>query len=164
MHALILHLTLGMGSDALAAELTLASLKAKNEEERRMIWKQYDDFAERAVPSLHMMTQACGTRSYRVVHCADEGLVSQFLYLTFKHPRLGAQIGFLWNLISGYAKDKYSLARIGFMPRPDQYAAYASNWLWGSQACSIVSSPWIARTDVTLFSERRLCFHRQQNH
>lgn len=56
-----------MGSDALAAELTLASLKAKDEEERRMIWKEYDDFAEKSIPSLHLMNQACGTRSQRLM-------------------------------------------------------------------------------------------------
>lgn len=46
-----------MGSDALAAELTLASLQAKNEEERRMIWKKYDNYAENAIPSLHRMNR-----------------------------------------------------------------------------------------------------------
>lgn len=54
---LICHGTIGMASGALAAELTLASLKADNEEKRRQVWKEYDQFAENAVPSLHMMNQ-----------------------------------------------------------------------------------------------------------
>lgn len=47
----------GLGSDVLAAELTVASLKAKGEEERRLIWKKYDDYAEEAVIALHRMNQ-----------------------------------------------------------------------------------------------------------
>lgn len=46
-----------MGANALAAELTHASLKADNEVQRREIWKEYDEFADRAIPSLHMMNQ-----------------------------------------------------------------------------------------------------------
>ena len=33
--------------------------KAKNEEEKRVIWKKYDDFAASAIPSLHKMNQVC---------------------------------------------------------------------------------------------------------
>lgn len=70
-----------MGSDALAAELTLASLNAKNEQQRRLIWKEYDEYAEKAVASLHMMNQA--RRSY--AHTSIPLLIRFVMYSSYTY-------------------------------------------------------------------------------
>ncbi|KAF8310577.1 hypothetical protein DL93DRAFT_2099349 [Clavulina sp. PMI_390] len=103
----------GMGSDTLAAELTLASLRAKDETERREIWSKYDKYADGAVKSLHMM--------------------NQFLYATSLHPDIGAQVGFPLNMIAGHAKMKWGLARAAFITNIKEYYNYATHWVWGAQ-------------------------------
>lgn len=57
------------------------------------------------------------------------------------HPRIGAEVSFMWNLTAGHAKDKWAIARLGYNAPIDQYTEYARNWLWGSQACIAIS--WI---------------------
>ncbi|KAF8319326.1 hypothetical protein DL93DRAFT_2164544 [Clavulina sp. PMI_390] len=109
----------GIASDALASELTYKVLKAKNEEEKRVIWKKYDDFAASAIPSLHKM--------------------NQFLYLCLLHPTLGGRIAFMWALMAGHAKDKYAIARIGFNVEIERYSEFAENWHWGAQTEDYVS-------------------------
>jgi hypothetical protein len=50
-------ITSGMATDVLAGDLTPAALKAKTEEERIAVWKQYDEWCSRAIPSLHAMNK-----------------------------------------------------------------------------------------------------------
>ena len=45
----------GMGSSSYAAELTREVLSKKTEEERRAVWKPYDDWCAAAIPSLNRM-------------------------------------------------------------------------------------------------------------
>ncbi|KAJ3840244.1 hypothetical protein F5878DRAFT_659567 [Lentinula raphanica] len=103
----------GMASSTFAADLTLAGIRAKSEEERLAVWKRYDDYCASAVPSLHLM--------------------NQFLYLTFMHPMLGPRVGFLWTIVIGHALPKYSLPRAAFTVDMKNFAEYATHWLWGSQ-------------------------------
>jgi hypothetical protein len=46
-----------MASTTLAADLTVAAIKTKTEEERAAVWKKYDEYCASAVPSLNMLNQ-----------------------------------------------------------------------------------------------------------
>ncbi|KAJ7163842.1 hypothetical protein C8R43DRAFT_1122809 [Mycena crocata] len=108
----------GMASTTFAAELTVAAIKTKTEEERLAVWKKYDDYCAGAVPSLNLM--------------------NQFLYLTFMHPMIGPRIGFLWTIVIGHALPKYSLPRSAFTVDLPNFPEYAIHWLWGSQVADWV--------------------------
>ncbi|KAF7313452.1 hypothetical protein HMN09_00501100 [Mycena chlorophos] len=114
----------GMASTTYAADCTLASIKAKTEEERLAVWKKYDDYCAAAVPSLNQM--------------------NQFLYLTFMHPLLGPRIGFLWTIMLGHALPQYGLPRTAFTVDLKPFASYAIRWLWGSQV-----PDWVKIADYT---------------
>ncbi|KAJ7067900.1 hypothetical protein C8F01DRAFT_1116154 [Mycena amicta] len=103
----------GMASTTFAADLTVASLKVKTEEERLSVWEKYDKYCAAAVPSLNQM--------------------NQFLYLTFMHPMLGPRIGFLWTITLGHALPQFGLPRTAFTVDLKSFASYAIHWLWGSQ-------------------------------
>ncbi|KAF5380789.1 hypothetical protein D9757_007138 [Collybiopsis confluens] len=115
----------GMASTTFAAELTLASLKADSEEQRRAIWKKYDDYCAGAVPSLNLM--------------------NQFLYLTFMHPHIGPRVGFLWTIVIGHALPKYSLPKTAFTIDLKNFPEYATHWLWGSQV-----DDWVKVAEYTV--------------
>ena len=48
-----------MASSTYAAELTRTVLSKKTEEERREVWKSYDDWCAAAIPALDQMNQVC---------------------------------------------------------------------------------------------------------
>ncbi|KAJ7929085.1 hypothetical protein B0H13DRAFT_2543172 [Mycena leptocephala] len=125
----------GMASTTLAADLTVAAIKTKTEEERAAVWKKYDEYCASAVPSLNML--------------------NQFLYLTFMHPLIGPRIGFLWTIVIGHALPRWSLPRAAFTIDLPNFPEYAIHWLWGSQVDDWVKPvPQEIVNDVINFSEK----------
>jgi len=103
----------GIASDTLAADLTKAAIAVKDEDARIRVWKKYDDYCANAVPSLELM--------------------NKFLYLSFLHPSLAPRVALMWQIMIGHATPGWSLPRTGFTLGVEEYAEYATHWLWGSQ-------------------------------
>jgi len=126
-----------MGSDTYAAEITPKILKLKTESERRVAWKEYDNWCAEAIPTLHRM--------------------NKFLYNTFRVPILASRVSLMWQFIGGLANPGYvAIGKRGFQISLDEYRLFSSSWLWGSKVDEYikVADYAISKLDVIPISER----------
>jgi hypothetical protein len=106
-------ITASMASSVYAAEISQVALSKKTEEERRELWKPYDDWCAAAIPSLNQM--------------------NVFNYVCFLDPRAAAEVSLMWQHLAGVGIPGWQLIRQAYRLNWDTYLGHSINWLWGAQ-------------------------------
>lgn len=106
-------ITASMASSTYAAELTRKALAAKDEAERREVWKVYDDWCAAAIPALFQM--------------------NKFNYVCFKKARCAPQVALMWQFFAGIGIPGWQLIRQAYRLNWDTWLGHSINWLWGAQ-------------------------------
>ncbi|CAO1613247.1 unnamed protein product [Parajaminaea phylloscopi] len=101
-----------MGATGLAAETTHRAFRAHSQNERRLIWADYERKVLPMVPSLDLM--------------------NRFNYVCFRHPSIPPRVCFLFQYAAGVGNPGYQWIRAGYSLTWDNWTDYITHWLWGS--------------------------------
>ncbi|KAL1915193.1 uncharacterized protein VTP21DRAFT_7469 [Calcarisporiella thermophila] len=108
-----------MSTSTYAAELTHKALATSDPEKRLELFKPYEDFCDKLIPSLHQM--------------------NKFNYVCFRHPELGPQVSTLWQFLAGIGIPGWQLIRQDYNLTFATYVDHSKNWAWGSQVPEYVT-------------------------